>query len=59
MFIMLFCLVDTDKRISLNSSDSIYLILVLDGWAKWGSEFTLRKRCFCDKLRTIMSTREI
>ena len=48
---MLFCLVDT--------SDSIYLLLVLDGWAKWGSEFTLRKRCFCDKLRTIMSTREI
>ena len=55
MFIMFFCLVDTDKRIS----DSIYLLLVLDGWAKWGSEFTVRKRCFCDKLRTIMSTREI
>ena len=62
MFIMLFCLVDTDKRIrvnTFNSSDSIYLILVLDGWDEWGSEFTLRKRCFCDKLRPIMSTREI
>ena len=58
---MLSCLVDTDKRMihNFNSSDSIYLLLVLDGWAKWGSEFTLRKRCFCDKLRTIMSTREI